>query len=152
MRISSQAKRSLTGVLGVTAVAAALLTAPGIASADTTPKSSSSSAPSGHSARDNRPAATLVSNRAFGATSFTQTNCYTGVNDGQVITWYGAPVSAGQPVTASASEAGAGLPSQEFVGDAHVYSESVTVVNSAILVRVHTGWGAPLGICLHFTG
>ncbi|WP_438295821.1 hypothetical protein [Streptomyces sp. HUAS TT7] len=92
---------------------------------------------------------TLVSKRSFSAASLSQTNCWTGVNDGQVLTWYGAPVTPSQAVVASASE---GVMYGEGVGDAHIYSENVTVVNSAILVRVHTGWGAPLSVCIHYVG
>ncbi|GAA0400896.1 hypothetical protein [Streptomyces luteireticuli] len=92
---------------------------------------------------------TLVSQRSFSATSLSQTLCWTGVNDGQIITWYGAPVTASQPVAASASE---GVMNAEGTGDAHVYAENTTVLNSAIQVRVHTGWGAPLSVCIHYVG
>ncbi|MFD9637694.1 hypothetical protein, partial [Streptomyces violascens] len=92
---------------------------------------------------------TLVSKRSVSATPLAQTNCWSGVNDEQLLTWYGAPVTPSQPVAVSASE---GVMYAEGAGDAHVYSEGVTVLNSAIQVRVHTGWGAPLYICLHYVG
>ncbi|MFE0047305.1 hypothetical protein [Streptomyces albireticuli] len=92
---------------------------------------------------------TLVSQKSFSATSLSQTLCWTGVNDGQLITWYGAPVTASQPVVASASE---GVMYGEGAGGARVYAENTTVLNSAILVRVHTGWSTPLSVCLHYVG
>ncbi|MFJ8390384.1 hypothetical protein ACIQ9Q_38970 [Streptomyces sp. NPDC094438] len=90
---------------------------------------------------------TLVSQKSFSTTSLSQTLCWTGVTDEQLITWYGAPVTASQPVVASASE---GVMYGEGAGDAHVYAENTTVLNSAIQVRVHTGWGAPLNVCVHY--
>ncbi|GGU33132.1 hypothetical protein [Streptomyces violascens] len=92
---------------------------------------------------------TLVSKRSISTTPLAQTNCWSGVNDEQLLTWYGAPVTPSQPVAVSASE---GQMYAEGAGDAHVYAEGVTVLNSAIQVRVHTGWGAPLSICLHYVG
>lgn len=96
--------------------------------------------------------ARLVSKSTASAPAFAQTNCYSNVSDGAILPWYGAPVTAGQPVTTSAAEAAGARPSAEFIGDAHIYTETVAVVNSAVLVRVHTGWGAPLDLCLHYVG
>ncbi|MGW1074450.1 hypothetical protein [Streptomyces sp. NPDC002537] len=86
---------------------------------------------------------------AFASAALSQTLCWPGVRDEQLITWYGAPVTSSQPVVASASE---GVMYGEGAGDAHVYAEGVTVLNSAVIVRVHTGWGSPLNVCIHFVG
>ncbi len=83
------------------------------------------------------------------AASLTQTVCWPNVTDEQILTWYGAPVTPSQPIVASASE---GVLHGEGTGDAHVYSENVTVLPSAVQVRVHTGWSSPLNVCVHFVG
>ncbi|GAA2910918.1 hypothetical protein GCM10020221_03470 [Streptomyces thioluteus] len=108
--------------------------------------------PASAGAETPRPASkhpTLVSQRSFSTTSLSQTLCWTGVNDEQIITWYGAPVTSSQPVVASASEGGMYA---EGTGDARVYAENTTVLNSAVQVRVHTGWRTPLNICIHYVG
>jgi len=40
----------------------------------------------------------------------------------------------------------------EFIGDAHISVESVAVTANTVLTRVHTGWNAPLLLCLHYMG
>ncbi|MCZ4097634.1 hypothetical protein C8250_035750 [Streptomyces sp. So13.3] len=91
----------------------------------------------------------LVSKQISAAGSPAATLCWTGVRDEQPLTWFGAPVTASQPVVASASE---GVLHGEGANDAHVYSEGVTVLNSAVIVRIHTGWGDPLNVCVHYLG
>ncbi|WP_157357553.1 hypothetical protein [Amycolatopsis nigrescens] len=86
------------------------------------------------------------------AATFAQTQCRGGVTDGALFNWYGAPVVAGQAVVTSAAEANLPSGGGEFIGDAHVYTESVAVVDNAVLARVHTGWGLPLNVCVHYVG
>jgi len=143
--------RTLTGALATSAAVIATLAGPAIASADSKPPAPpNSSAPASHNARK-PPAPTMVRKSAVSAPSFSQINCFGSVTDGATLTWNGAPVSEQQPVVASAVEANANGRG-EFIGDAHVSIEGVAVVPSAVLVRVHTGWGAPLTICVHYVG
>ena len=67
-----------------------------------------------------------------------------------MLPWF-TGVTAGQPVVASATEASSGS-GGEFIGDAHVSVEGVSVQPGLIQVRVHTGWPNPLNICVHFVG
>lgn len=117
--------RKASLVLGVLAAGAATVGAATVASADSHPA---------------KPA--LV--RA--APTFTDIKCQ-GVSDGGVVS-FGEPVVNQQPVVASAVE-GSG---DEFFGDAHVWAEGVAVHQNLVQVRVHTGWGAPLSVCVHIIG
>ncbi|WP_242906387.1 hypothetical protein [Actinomadura terrae] len=139
-KLTTTALIALTAA-GLTATTAAAAPDPGTRRHDPSPSRT-------HLAKPD-PRLTAQTKKAGTAAAFTQANCYRDVNDNAILPWYGAPVSASQPVAVSASE---GTFGQEFIGDAHIYPENVQVVNSAVFVRVHTGWGAPLNICLHYVG
>ncbi|ONI89313.1 hypothetical protein ALI144C_05045 [Actinosynnema sp. ALI-1.44] len=126
-----QTKRTLAGALAIGATVVGLSAGPSIASAGTTPQNTS---------------------QARAVSSFAQIRCYGGVTDGTIVSWYGAPVSVGQPVVASAVEAGGGNPTQEFFGAYRIYAEGTAVKDGAVQVRIHTGSTAPTDICVHYVG
>ncbi|MFE0028200.1 hypothetical protein [Amycolatopsis sp. NPDC059021] len=68
------------------------------------------------------------------------------------MTWFGAPVTIGQPVVTSAVEAGGGNPTQEFYGADRIYAEGVVVKDSAVQVRIHTESTSAVDVCVHFAG
>ena len=135
-------KSAMIGILAALGVAAVTVSAPTVASAGAAPS------PAGNSVH-NVQLPTSVTKNAASAASVATTICWPSVSDGALRTWFGAPVSASQAIVASASE---GVLNGEGTGDANVYSEGVTVVPSAVIVRIHTGWGAPLNVCVHFVG
>ncbi|TDD70839.1 hypothetical protein [Actinomadura rubrisoli] len=77
------------------------------------------------------------------------TFCARDVSDGTYFRITGSSIIAGQPAVASATEANPDDNFREFMGDSHVYSENVSVLSGEIRSRIHTGWGAPIGACLH---
>ncbi|KZB83171.1 hypothetical protein [Amycolatopsis regifaucium] len=131
MSMSVQTKRTIAGALAIGATVVGLSVGPSIASAGTASQSMS---------------------KASTTSSFAQIRCYGGVTDGTIVTWYGAPVSVGQPVVASAVEAGGGNPTQEFFGAYRIYAEGTAVKDNAVQVKIHTGAAAPTDICVHYVG
>jgi hypothetical protein len=114
MQISSQARRTLAGVL---TVAAAVLAGPAVALADGTHAAVPASAQPAARGAARPPAPATVTRRPAVAPSFAQTICFGPTSDETIIPWYGAPVSAGQAVVVSATEQNGG--GGEFIGDAH---------------------------------
>jgi hypothetical protein len=147
-------KKRRAGIVGVIAFAAALSVTAASAHAASGLGSRSAAALPGKPVKLNPPdpgrqGVTVLTKKSAAAPSWSQTNCWGGVNNGAILPWYGAPVSASQAVTVSASEGTFGA---EFIGDAPIYPLNVQVVNSAVLVRINTGWGSPLNVCLHYLG
>jgi len=145
MMVLKRVAAATAGVLAVSALYASAAQASPSGGAQPA-ASAPSSAHGGSSPRELTAVSTNIA-----AASFSRTNCWGGVSDGVVLPWFGAPVVAQQPVAVTASEANAsGI--GEFLGAANVYSEGVAVQDSAVQVRVHTGWGSPITVCIHFIG
>ncbi|MUN36073.1 hypothetical protein [Actinomadura litoris] len=134
----------------ITTTALIVLTAAGLA-ATTAAAAPEAGAPGPSRAQAAKPdpRVTGTAQKTGVAAGIAQTNCYSGVSDGAILAWHGAPVNASQPVVASVTE---GFLGAEFIGDARLSIENLQTMKGLILVRVRTGWGSPLNVCLHFVG
>jgi|SRR5882757_750886 len=139
MKASLLSKRALAGVLGGAALVGVAVTGANAASpaAPTTPAGHS------HPVRMNVPAVVTPN-----AVSWSTRACWSGIQ-GITRLVINAPVTAGQPVVASATELDANG-NTEFIGLASIPVENVAVTNGIINTVVDANWGSPINVCVHY--
>jgi hypothetical protein len=141
----SSTRRALL-VLAATATLAA-----GTAVATATAASASADSTHTPTVASRTSSATPLVIRPQAAPTFAQTLCWGGVTDGAILTWdTSLATTNAQPIVATAVESTSA--GSEFYGDAEIVVAGVAVHPGQIQVKISTGFGSPLIICVHFVG